>query len=55
MKCVRKTFLIMVGAISIAFDEVSKAIEEAAQSIDDQRKKQKKPFIELQKQSDYKE
>jgi len=49
MKCIRKTFLIVVGAIAIAFDEVSKAIDEATHSIDEQRKNMKKPFIESPK------
>ena len=42
--CVKKAFLFMVGALSIALDEINKSIQEATQSIEEQRKKLNERF-----------
>jgi hypothetical protein len=39
MKLCEKTFLLLVGLITTAFDEVSDAIEEAIDSVEEQRQK----------------
>ena len=37
MNLIKKTFLFVVGVITIAFDEVAESIEEALESIETQR------------------
>jgi hypothetical protein len=37
MKLCEKTFLLLVGLITTAFDEISDAIEEAIESVEEQR------------------
>jgi len=39
MKSCKKTFLLLVGIITTAFDELSASIEEAIQSVEEQRQK----------------
>jgi hypothetical protein len=39
MKLCEKTFLLLVGLITTAFDEFSDAVEEAIESVEEQRQK----------------
>ncbi len=39
MKLFNKIFLFTVGVVTMAFDEFSKSVKEAAQSMEEQRKK----------------